>query len=375
MALWTPAQLTTALWLDADDASTITTDGSGNVEQWNDKSGNGLNATQTNAGSRPFLQSAAQNGKDVIRFTNDNFDCGKTVANNAAFTIFAAARFDALTTNDFPVVWSFETSNGSPAIQLFATPLTGYAEYSFGSSGSQWVRGRFGTTASSGASSLFGVTYNGQGSTTLSNFKGFQNGGADSVSAAPNFATNTNATKIGSRSDGGIPMQGDIFEIIVLDFEASETDRQKIEGYLAHKWGLEANLPADHPYKSAAPTIAANVSGNARINETTASKLVVAFNPALTEIGRDTPDPASTPTVGAYELSLTSGPAYLQSHAFDPARWRGVWQPDTAYLEGDVVFTEANGEALVIECTTTGVSGSTPPAWNSIVGGTTDEGA
>jgi hypothetical protein len=31
------------------------------------------------------------------------------------------------------------------------------------------------------------------------------------------------------------------------------TDFQKAEGYLAHKWGLEANLPVGHPYKSVAP--------------------------------------------------------------------------------------------------------------------------
>ena len=31
------------------------------------------------------------------------------------------------------------------------------------------------------------------------------------------------------------------------------TDFQKAEGYLAHKWGLEGNLPSDHPYKSSAP--------------------------------------------------------------------------------------------------------------------------
>ena len=31
-------------------------------------------------------------------------------------------------------------------------------------------------------------------------------------------------------------------------------DRQQLEGYLAWKWGLEANLPVDHPYKNAAPT-------------------------------------------------------------------------------------------------------------------------
>ena len=31
------------------------------------------------------------------------------------------------------------------------------------------------------------------------------------------------------------------------------TDVQKAEGYLAHKWGLQGNLPVSHPYKSSAP--------------------------------------------------------------------------------------------------------------------------
>ena len=29
---------------------------------------------------------------------------------------------------------------------------------------------------------------------------------------------------------------------------------EKAEGYLAWKWGLEGNLPSDHPYKNSAPT-------------------------------------------------------------------------------------------------------------------------
>ena len=32
------------------------------------------------------------------------------------------------------------------------------------------------------------------------------------------------------------------------------SDIEKAEGYLAHKWGLEGNLPDDHPYKNLAPT-------------------------------------------------------------------------------------------------------------------------
>ena len=31
--------------------------------------------------------------------------------------------------------------------------------------------------------------------------------------------------------------------------------RQKVEGYLAHKWGVAGNLPANHPYKASAPTV------------------------------------------------------------------------------------------------------------------------
>jgi hypothetical protein len=42
-------------------------------------------------------------------------------------------------------------------------------------------------------------------------------------------------------------------EIIVLYSAVTDTNRQLIEGYLAHKWGLSANLPSDHPYKNAAP--------------------------------------------------------------------------------------------------------------------------
>ena len=42
--LWTPAEISTAAWYDADDASTITHTTNA-VTQWNDKSGNALHAT------------------------------------------------------------------------------------------------------------------------------------------------------------------------------------------------------------------------------------------------------------------------------------------------------------------------------------------
>jgi len=50
-----------------------------------------------------------------------------------------------------------------------------------------------------------------------------------------------------------VPFSGVIYEFVFCPTALSENDRQKVEGYLAHKWGLEANLPSDHPYKSTAP--------------------------------------------------------------------------------------------------------------------------
>ncbi|MDC3319935.1 hypothetical protein OAV61_09255, partial [Flavobacteriaceae bacterium] len=63
----------------------------------------------------------------------------------------------------------------------------------------------------------------------------------------------SNAITIGSDAAGN-SFDGMVAEVIIVESSVSDNDRQKIEGYLAHKWGLAANLPADHPYKDAAPS-------------------------------------------------------------------------------------------------------------------------
>lgn len=50
--LWTPAQVSSAVWLDANDASTVTLNGVG-VSQWSDKSGNNRNVLQGTAANQP----------------------------------------------------------------------------------------------------------------------------------------------------------------------------------------------------------------------------------------------------------------------------------------------------------------------------------
>lgn len=65
---WTPEEITTSLWLDAADSDTLTLDGSNNVEQWGDKSGNEYHLSQNTAGERPSIQTGFLNNKDTLRF-------------------------------------------------------------------------------------------------------------------------------------------------------------------------------------------------------------------------------------------------------------------------------------------------------------------
>ncbi len=51
-----------------------------------------------------------------------------------------------------------------------------------------------------------------------------------------------------------MPLNSYISEIVLKQGAVTVDEKAKIEGYLAHKWGLAGNLPAGHPYKSAPPT-------------------------------------------------------------------------------------------------------------------------
>ena len=60
---WTPAEIETAAWYDADDAATVLTNGN-SVTNWLDKSGNDNHATQTTATLQPT------NGMNIWPATN-----------------------------------------------------------------------------------------------------------------------------------------------------------------------------------------------------------------------------------------------------------------------------------------------------------------
>jgi len=239
---WTPAALgaNLALWLDAADASTITLNGS-TVSQWNDKSGNSRNATQSNASLQPTYNTTVVNGRPALVFTNHQLDLPAGTYTPSPAIAIAANRGTATgvglllqNTTQIVVPFNYTASTnfwcarrGSGQIAPTVPPASaGGSDIYLGDSG-----------ASNGTTWTY--TYNGSTPATTTNF-GLAGG-------------TSNGNLIGRDAGGGSPLQGNISEIVVTNGNLSTTDRQRLEGYLAHKWGLTANLPAGHPYKTTPP--------------------------------------------------------------------------------------------------------------------------
>lgn len=83
------------------------------------------------------------------------------------------------------------------------------------------------------------------------------NGTSVSQQIDSNWVTNDKLVNTIGRDFAGATQyfDGAIKEFLILPYDLLESDRQKIEGYLSHKWGLTAKLPVTHPYKNNPPYV------------------------------------------------------------------------------------------------------------------------
>jgi hypothetical protein len=77
--------------------------------------------------------------------------------------------------------------------------------------------------------------------------------GVNTSNRAPASSDPTFALQIGTIGNNVGPIVGNFCELIIVPSLLANEDRQIVDGYTHWKWGLQANLPADHPYKDAAP--------------------------------------------------------------------------------------------------------------------------
>jgi hypothetical protein len=260
--LWTPARITTALWLDAADANTITLNSS-TVSQWNDKSGNGRHVSQATASLRPIDSATGFNSMPTLQFTETNqqvlFTSG-SAGFNSSTDYFISAVFEAFQQNrHYEMIAGFRPAanavlQGAPVLQYlgFDSQIglhnTDVAVTSIKVDLTTRIAKRIATVGRTG-----GTSGNG-GSVTVTSTGNSQASYSTTATQSWN-STTTTGFQIGGRQQAGADFGNkNICEIIGCSANPSTDDRQRIEGYLAHKWGLTANLPSDHPYKSTAPT-------------------------------------------------------------------------------------------------------------------------
>src|SRR5690606_16548916 len=80
-------------------------------------------------------------------------------------------------------------------------------------------------------------------------------GGVSSKSYIGNHPMTLGAAFSGSVNTIDRFMEGQIGEVILIKRTLSQDERQKMEGYLAHKWGMQDELPTGHPYRNTIPMV------------------------------------------------------------------------------------------------------------------------
>jgi len=270
MPLWTPSRITTALWLDAADSSTLfdaTSGGSavaadGAIARWEDKSGNARHVTQGTSGARPARKTSIQNNRDVVRFdgTADFMNSGSVSAfATDLIADFAVVVFANSATGAQNIVRSSYTSGASGnSNQLHGMyretgSLVGHARTSAG--------GIVTSVASQGSGVVLASTIWASDNTVTLRHNGTSQTAGTGATASPSGHI---LTRFGARSSSTVDSFAaiDFCEFVRVVGGISADDTERIEGYLAWKWDTVSALDASHPYKNAAPSY----GGSAPIN-------------------------------------------------------------------------------------------------------------
>jgi hypothetical protein len=249
--LWTPAQTGTTVWFDLDDIESYTVDAAGGITLVTDRSGNGHDLAQDTLADRPTLR---QENEKVLMSSEAGTRSVSTTENIRA---------------KGPV---------SVSVAMITDPHGGGGNYEM-----LWQIGDFfnhSVVRYNRSDRQFLTTYmNGVNATPGTEFLTYSNAGIPlhvlTVILDPSGAQShhINGVEISSSSEvfdgdavdeiltmfdgSGLssakPFHGAIGEFLIEPVALDAESRQIREGYLAHKWGIAADLPDEHPYKVSAP--------------------------------------------------------------------------------------------------------------------------
>lgn len=254
---WTPAQISTAFWFDANDSSTIII--STGVSVWADKSGNENNATQVTGSLQPSYSATAFPGsRPGVLFdgTDDIMDVSTAAMRNTThglYWVFSRTSTSALGDAYQPMIGcraSAGTGTDRGAIHYVKTSNNLGASYPYYNGPST---NNYDLTSGTAYANTTGYVMAFQNNTT--GWGVWRNGTLESTTNTLGTPDTTNiGYSLGGQYTTARRINGVLAEMIMVQ-STNTTTRQLIEGYLAWKWGLQASLAAGHPYLNAAPSI------------------------------------------------------------------------------------------------------------------------
>lgn len=235
--LWTPSQITTLLWFDASDLTTISKDSNNLISQWNDKSGNNRHLYQSSNSLKPTL-----NNQEIV--FNNNYLRAATYDYGSNISMFFVAKYSD--SNRYGLY------DSAPAE---ANVIRNFA-YSGGvlTNKFEWWDNTPSLSIDCAINELEILNFNYQLAANRTISKYVNDDNFMSISASSNSPAAWGTLTIGAINSGEVFFNGSVSEIIFTQ-PLTTTDRQKLVGYLANKWNTKAKLPTNHPYKINAPTV------------------------------------------------------------------------------------------------------------------------
>ncbi len=248
-AAWEPSAIEAGvtLWLDMDDQTTLTQPAD-DIISIQDKTTNAYTFTPE-SGATLRAVDLAQNNRNILRF-DGNIDC--TNQTSVAFDTTKSLKW-------YFVLKVVESSAHDTIMEC----LGGRSVILFNLNGGPGVfKGQWYTNSGthiSGASNdnllnqwvLLAVEWDVPNTTQRAWLNGTQYGGDVTNTGLSNWGANQ-SVRFGRHLTTHHSDAFDLGEVIFTE-DISQVNSDKIEGYLAHKWGLTADLPSSHTYKTSAP--------------------------------------------------------------------------------------------------------------------------
>ena len=230
------------LWLDGADITSMVLSGS-SVTQWNDKSGNGYNFTNNGGSTNPTPDPLMG-----LLFTTTRSFSNSSVPVPSNYTLMLVGNLTSPPAGFGRMININASIDGFGYLGTYNDGLNTFATFT-GTGGGAWFDTNANTPTTTIASSpnlsIMEMTVSG---TVLTPYFNGTTLNAKTNSGSTSSTTGMCLNGILLSSQG---VDGHYAEVLLFNSVLTTAQRQQVEGYLATKWRLKANLPTTHPYSAA----------------------------------------------------------------------------------------------------------------------------